>query len=69
MSRANDKALSAFMTNMGEIQAHLAALSRYVDNHMEVLPHEVHWGHVGDTGRVLEVLAEIYQFLNLPEIE
>jgi len=65
MSRPNDEALRAFMSNMMEIQAQLTVLTRYVDNHMEDLPEDIHWGHVGSAGRVLESLSEIRQFLNL----
>ena len=65
MSRTNDEALRAFLSNMTEIQAQLAALTRYVDNHMEELPENIDWGHVGSAYHVLELLSQINQFLNL----
>ena len=65
MSRPNDEALRAFISNMVEIHAHLITLTRYVENHMEEAPEEIHWGHVGSAGHVLESLSEIGQFLNL----
>ena len=65
MSKPNDQALVAFMTSMSEIQAQLALLTRYVDDHMEVLPDNIHWGHVGSVRRTLELLTDATQFLNL----
>ena len=53
------------MANMSEIQAHLAMFTRYANDHMDVLPDEVDWGHVGSSGRVLELLEQINSFLNL----
>ena len=65
LPRTNDDALRAFISTMTEIQSQLPILTRYVDNHMEELPENIDWGHVGSAGRVLEMLAEANQFLNL----
>jgi len=61
----NDGALTAFMVNMNEIRDQLLILTSYVDNHMDVLPDEIHWGHVGSARCTLELLFQINQFLNL----
>ena len=61
----NDGALTAFMMNMSEVRDQLLVLTSYVDNHMDVLPDEIHWGHVGSARRTLELLLQINQFLNL----
>jgi len=65
LSRTNEKALAAFMANMSEIQAHLAVLTGHVNDHMDVAPEHVNWGHVGDAGYALELLTEVNRFLNL----
>ena len=42
----NDAALSAFVAGKTEFDALLARLQRLSDEHFEVMPDEVHWGHV-----------------------
>lgn len=44
---------------MGRIDEALAAIKAANDEHYDLTPEEVHWGHVGDAGRVLEGLKEI----------
>lgn len=65
MSKPNDRALSAFVANMEEIRSQLSRFTGCVDNHMDVLPEDIHWGHVGDTVRVIELLDQINSFLNV----
>ena len=65
MSQSNDQALRAFISNVGEIQVQLSVLTGYAENHMDTLPEDIHWGHVGSTRRVLELLDQIHSFLNL----
>lgn len=51
-------AVDAFVAKKAEIDemlAHLAALS---EDHFAVNPDDVHWGHVGDLGRIAELLKE-----------
>ena len=43
----NSKALKAFSETKSEIDAMLARLQALSDEHFEVAPDEIHWGHVG----------------------
>jgi hypothetical protein len=65
MKKSHDRALSAFTTNSAEITIQLETLKNYCDNHMEFDPDEIGWPHVGTSGHVLELLAEINEFLGL----
>jgi len=58
--------LSAFMCRMGIAQSIIAELQEYFNNHMEISPKDVQWGHVGNAAHVIEQLQEIKQFLQLP---
>ena len=55
----NEEALNRFVGIVGEIRTALDAISEATDDHFDVLPSEVHWGHVGDAARTLEGLQEI----------
>lgn len=55
----NEKALMAFMTKIAEAKTLLDELQNYVDDHMEVSPDDVHWGHVGDAERLLQNVTAI----------
>ena len=65
MEQTNDKALTAFIAAITDIQGQLTILTMYADNHMEVPPDDVDWGHVGSARHVLELLTEATAFLNL----
>ena len=54
-----EKALAAFVARKVEIDAMLARLQSLSDDHFEVHPDEVTWGHVGDLGRYAELLEQI----------
>ena len=54
-----EKALAAFITRKAEIDAMLARLQALSDDHFEVHPDEVTWGHVGDLGHYAELLQQI----------
>ena len=56
---SNDKALDAFMTTKFQIDAMLARLSALSDDHFEVAPDEVHWGHVGTLADYAALLKRI----------
>ena len=43
-------------------------ITRHVDDHMGVTPDEL-WGHVGDAGRLVELLKEAARGCNLIEGE
>ncbi|MEW7978520.1 MAG: hypothetical protein AB2813_01565 [Candidatus Sedimenticola endophacoides] len=51
--------IDAFIARKAEIDAMLARLQALSDNHFDVAPEEVTWGHVGDLGRYAELLKQI----------
>ena len=59
----NDAALAAFVTRKAEIDAMLERLAAFSDDHVGVAPEEVHWGHVGDLGHVIERLRQASDFI------
>ena len=56
---SQEKALDAFLARKAEIDERLARLQALSDDHFEVHPDEVDWGHVGDLGRYAELLQRI----------
>jgi hypothetical protein len=54
-----EKALDAFLAKKAEIDERLARLQALSDDHFEVHPDEIDWGHVGDLGRYAELLRQI----------
>ena len=60
--RANDEALSAFVSKLAEIDDALTTIRQAADDHFGTEPEAIHWGHVGDLGWILEQLEEIKQF-------
>ena len=60
---ANDQALAAFIARKAEIDAMLERLAAFSDEHFGVAPEDVHWGHVGDLGHVIERLRQASDFL------
>jgi hypothetical protein len=55
----NAKALDAFVARKVEIDAMLARLVALSDEHFDVHPDEVHWGHVGTLTHYAELLKRI----------
>jgi hypothetical protein len=53
------KALQAFMAKIAEAKALLNEFQSYADNHMEVSPEEVNYGHVGNAGHMMERLTKL----------
>lgn len=41
------------------------AVESHFDDHMEVNPDEVHWGHVGTAGKACEDLEELCRFVGV----
>ena len=66
---SEDQAREAFIERLGSARELLAMLARHVDDHLGVAPDELHWGHVGDAGRLVEVLKEAARGCNLIEGE
>lgn len=54
----NDKALSAYMNKVGNIEDLLAALQFQALNHFNNSPEEINYGHVGDLGRIENLLKD-----------
>lgn len=55
----NAQALDAFIARKVEIDAMLARLVALSDDHFDVHPDEVHWGHVGTLAHYAELLKHI----------
>lgn len=55
----NEKALDRFVAIVGEIRTALEAIHAAADDHFDLTPDEIHWGHVGDASRTLDGLKEI----------
>jgi hypothetical protein len=56
---SREKALGAFTESVGEIRERLAELNTYFDEHMEVGPDDINWGHVGDATYFLTELTKL----------
>lgn len=52
-------ALDAFMARKAEIDAQLARLQALSDEHFNLSPDSIHWGHVGDLSRYADLLKQI----------
>ena len=55
----NAQALDAFITRKVEIDTMLARLAALSDEHFDVHPDEVHWGHVGTLAHYAKLLKRI----------
>ena len=55
----NTKALDAFIARKAEIDAMLKRLQALSDDHFNVSPDEVRWGHVGTLAHYAELLKRI----------
>lgn len=52
-------ALEAFVARKAEIDIQLARLQALSDEHFNLSPDGIHWGHVGDLSRYAELLRQI----------
>jgi hypothetical protein len=64
-TKNKEEALNAFIGKIAEINDRLELLRWFVDNHMECVPEEVNWGHVGSASHVVEQLKELIDFLGI----
>ena len=55
----NDKVLAAVIAAKAEIDERLERLKSLSDEHFNLQPDEIHWGHVGDLQRYAELLRRI----------
>ncbi len=51
--------LDAYAARTTQIRAKLARLQQLADDHFGHDPNAVHWGHVGDLGRVEQALDDL----------
>lgn len=58
-AQSAEAAIAAFMVRKAEIDSQLARLQALSDEHFNVSPDDVHWGHVGDLSRYAELLKQI----------
>jgi hypothetical protein len=59
IARSNEDALAAFVSKKAEIDAMLARLQAFSDDHFGVAPDEVTWGDVGSLEHYAELLKRI----------
>lgn len=52
-------AIGAFIARKAEIDTMLARLQALSDEHFNVAPEEVTWGHAGDLGHYAQLLKQI----------
>ncbi|MCG3187367.1 MAG: hypothetical protein IOMNBAOH_01978 [Rhodocyclaceae bacterium] len=50
---------AAYAARTAQVHAKLARLQQLADDHFGHDPNAVHWGHVGDLGRVEQALDEL----------
>jgi hypothetical protein len=55
----NSKALAAFIARKAEIDTMLERIATLSGDHFEVVPDDVHWGHVGSLSHYAELLKRI----------
>lgn len=60
--RTNDTALAAFIAKKAEIDAMLARLHAFSDDHFGVAPERLNWGHVGSLEYQANLLKQISDF-------
>ena len=54
----NEKALSAYLEKMAEIETLITSLRVKADDHFGNDPEFINYGHVGDLGRIKNALTE-----------
>lgn len=55
------RAQQAYIAHIANIQQQITQLQTLVDDHFNVDPDDVHWGHVGDLQRIETALGEILE--------
>ena len=58
-SHDNSEALDAFIARKTEIDKMLVRIQALSDDHFNVHPDEIHWGHVGDLSNYSKQLREV----------
>jgi hypothetical protein len=57
--QSNDEALAAFIARKAEIDGMLDRLRTLSDDHFNLVPDEIHWGHVGTLAGYASLLKRI----------
>ena len=52
-------AIDTYLARAAAIHIKLARLQQLADDHFGYDPHTIHWGHVGDLGRVDQALVDL----------
>ena len=58
----NEKALSAYVQAMGQIEKYLSELQALANDHLGNDPENINWGHVGRAMHRAELLKEAADF-------
>ena len=58
----NEKALSAYVQAMGQIEKYLSELQALANDHLGNDPENINWGHVGSAIHLAELLKEVADF-------
>ena len=58
-STASPQAIDAYLQHIATIRRQIEALQRHADDHFGHDPDAIHWGHVGDLGRVDQALDDL----------
>ena len=61
----NDKQITGFTNGIARATAKLEALTQHLDDHCNLTPDDVTWGHVGNIQNVDAKLVEICKFLGI----
>lgn len=59
MTATQQTALDAYLQHYAAIRSKIEALQQLADDHFDHDPDAIHWGHVGDLGRIDECLNEL----------
>ena len=62
---SKDEARDAFIDRIASARELLTLLTHHVDDHLGLTPEEIHWGHVGDAGHLVELIKEAARGCNL----
>jgi len=60
----NEKALSAYVQAMGQIEKYLSELQALANDHLGNDPENINWGHVGCANHLADLLKEAADFAN-----
>ena len=61
----DNPALSAYVAKRLDIEAKLAALTEYCEEHFGETPDAINWSHVGTLSNVDSMLGRVLEFLGL----